>query len=105
MNLNNKNIEKITNYSVDACANVNTISVNYIKQVVEKVANEQKYLTLQNISQFQSIVLINIKSFKERIDKWTGSSISFDLKARDIYLRQTLSYPVFTQRCDKERDQ
>ena len=85
MNLNNKNTEKITSYSVDACANVNIIGVNYAKQDVEKVAKEQKYLTLQRISQFQSIVLIIIKVFKENIDKWIGSPISVDLKAEETY--------------------
>ena len=85
MNLNNKNTKNITSYSVYACANVNTIGVNYTKQDVEKVANEQTYLTLQKISQFQSIVLINIKAFKEKIDKWTSSPISVDLKAGETY--------------------
>ena len=80
VNIETKNREQVTNYSDNARTNMEILDTNYTKPNIEKVANEQKHLTLQERALLLSVLRANIKAFQGKRGKWTGSPVSFELK-------------------------
>ena len=103
LNIENKNREKVTNYSQDARANI-ILDANHTKPDIEKVANEQNHLILQEICLVLSALRANIQAFQGERGKWTGSPISFELnEGEKPFYAKPFRIPHSLQKNNEER--